>query len=152
MAVHMKEISRQSSLLLTTKDNFMQTTQLLVRAAETISKKLEMAISGIQFEDGSGYKFNYHCVGGNWAFMDLGKEWQKEVLGEETYYSVKVKITSDSGVGGYTELKTIVNCTLKDNEFWLNGKKLKAIYHTGFVDCTIEFTDIEKQQLYIRVN
>jgi hypothetical protein len=49
------------------------TTTTLVQAALIISKIVAAEITAIQFEDGSGYKFNYQANNGNWAFIDLSR-------------------------------------------------------------------------------
>lgn len=45
----------------------------LIEAIVTISHSLveDETITGIEFEDGSGFKFNYHINGGRWKFIDL---------------------------------------------------------------------------------
>jgi hypothetical protein len=51
------------------------TTQLLRKAAKKIAKlNPGQEVTGIEFEDGSGHKFNYNLDGGPAKFLDLGKE------------------------------------------------------------------------------
>ncbi len=51
----------------------MQKTYYLMIAAKQLRDELGEEITGIQFEDGSGHKFNYHTISGKWVFRDLGK-------------------------------------------------------------------------------
>lgn len=48
-------------------------TQTLIAAIRTIASITGKDISAIQFEDGSGYKFNYQTVdnSSNWQYIDL---------------------------------------------------------------------------------
>jgi hypothetical protein len=48
------------------------TTQRLVEAAHLLGLIVKAEVSGIQFEDGSGYKFNYQLDGTTeWKFIDF---------------------------------------------------------------------------------
>lgn len=49
---------------------------------DNLCAKME-SITGIQFEDGSGHKFNYQLNGGNWQFVDTKA--RRQVNGEKVY-------------------------------------------------------------------
>lgn len=38
-----------------------------------IKKQSGLEVTGIEFEDGSGYKFNYHLDCGKWQFIDFSR-------------------------------------------------------------------------------
>lgn len=46
-----------------------------MQAAREITRQIADLVTGIQFEDGSGHKFNYHTSDGKWQFIDLGHQW-----------------------------------------------------------------------------
>lgn len=46
-----------------------------MQAAREITRQFADNVTGIQFEDGSGHKFNYHTSEGKWQFIDLGRQW-----------------------------------------------------------------------------
>jgi hypothetical protein len=53
-------------------------TELLVQAARVLANLFPgKDVTGIEFEDGSGHKFNYHLSGGKWQYVDLGKAFLK---------------------------------------------------------------------------
>ncbi len=48
------------------------TTEKLIKAAVKLQQLHPLSeITGIQFEDGSGYKVNYQLDGGKWFFKNL---------------------------------------------------------------------------------
>lgn len=49
----------------------MNTTTQLIKALRLIAKLEKKEVTAIQFEDGSGYKFNFQVNCGKWQFIDL---------------------------------------------------------------------------------
>lgn len=54
------------------------TGNLLAKAAKHITRSYGN-VTAIQFEDGSGHKFNYQIDCGKWEFIDLGAEWLRTI-------------------------------------------------------------------------
>ena len=64
-------------------------------------------------------------------------------------FLLKIEISSDSGVGPYTEIKTICNCTFTNGNFYASdGLTIQKKYHTGFADCHVTVLSIEQQETY----
>jgi hypothetical protein len=56
------------------------TTELLVQAAQVLGNLFpNRNVTAIQFEDGSGYKFNYQLDGGKWEYVSLGRDFSKKL-------------------------------------------------------------------------
>lgn len=56
------------------------TNNILMKAIASIKDTAGGVVTAIQFEDGSGYKFNYQLDGGQWQFINLGQAWYDQKM------------------------------------------------------------------------
>lgn len=64
---------------------------------------------------------------------------------------IKVKITSDSGGGPYSETRWVANCFLNSDGKWKthSGKTIEERFHTGMADCEVTVIKIKPQKHFI---
>jgi hypothetical protein len=62
-------------------------------------------------------------------------------------YTIRIKVTSDSGVGPYTEKKSIINCSFKKGKWYDgSGNEIKKRFHTGHAGCKVEIMSFTPQK------
>lgn len=64
-------------------------------------------------------------------------------------FLLKLEISSDSGVGPYTEIKMLCNCQVINGQWkTFEGKTLMQRFHTGSADFSITVLSIKVQKRY----
>lgn len=64
-------------------------------------------------------------------------------------FLLKLEISSDSGVGPYTEIKMLCNCHLNRGEWYTNDEKtIVERFHTGSADFSVKILSIKVQKRY----
>jgi hypothetical protein len=66
-------------------------------------------------------------------------------------YTIVIKVTSDSGDGGYTEKILVANCSFKKGK-WYDGNsdEIKKRFHTGHAGCKVKVMSFTLQEQWIK--